>query len=111
MPVTFTIKGVPDRLAKRLRELAAAHHRSLQGELMAILEDAVREPALDAREPAPPPYAKRHKRRGASGAEPAVHGRRLTLAELWERSRRLGPGSPSESAEIIRRLRDERHRR
>lgn len=109
MSVTFTIKGVPEELARRLRKRAAAHHRSLQGELMAILEGAVREPGPAVREPAPPPYAKERKRRGGSRAEPPARGRKLTLAELWERSRRLGAGSASESGEIIRRLRDERH--
>ncbi len=38
MPVTLTIKNVPDELAGRLRLVAASHHRSLQGELMAIIE-------------------------------------------------------------------------
>jgi plasmid stability protein len=41
MPVTLSIKNVPDRIAQQLRKRAAANHRSLQGELMAILEDAV----------------------------------------------------------------------
>ena len=40
MPVTLTIKNVPNKLAEHLRALAAAHHRSLQGELMAIIESA-----------------------------------------------------------------------
>lgn len=39
--VNLSIKGVPEDLAERLRARAAAHHRSLQGELMAILEEAV----------------------------------------------------------------------
>jgi plasmid stability protein len=112
MPVTFTIKEVPDRIAARLRERARTHHRSLQGELMAILEAAVREPAREAREPSPPPYVAERKP-GATRrrTEPPAHGRKLTLAELWARSRRLGPPSPSESAEIVRRLRDERYGR
>ena len=38
MPVTLTIKNVPDELAERLRTVATSHHRSLQGELMAIIE-------------------------------------------------------------------------
>ena len=38
MPVTLTIKNVPDELAERLRTIATSHHRSLQGELMAIIE-------------------------------------------------------------------------
>lgn len=40
MPVTLSVKNVPDNLADRLRKQAARHHRSLQGELMAILEEA-----------------------------------------------------------------------
>ena len=40
MPVTLSIKNVPDDLAARLRTRAAAHHRSLQGELLAILDEA-----------------------------------------------------------------------
>jgi antitoxin FitA len=42
MPVTLSIKNVPDDLAKRLKERAANNHRSLQGELMAIIEEAGR---------------------------------------------------------------------
>jgi antitoxin FitA len=41
MPVSLSIKNVPDDLVGRLKERAARHHRSLQGELMAILEEAV----------------------------------------------------------------------
>jgi antitoxin FitA len=40
MPVTLSVKNVPDKLAEKLRQLAASHHRSLQGELLAILEEA-----------------------------------------------------------------------
>ncbi len=41
MPVTLSIKNVPDSLARALRTRARQHHRSIQGELMTILEDAV----------------------------------------------------------------------
>jgi plasmid stability protein len=40
MPVTLSVKNVPEKLAERLRQRAASHHRSLQGELLAILEAA-----------------------------------------------------------------------
>lgn len=40
MAVNLTIKGVPDEVAERLRERAARNHRSLQGELMAIVSQA-----------------------------------------------------------------------
>jgi plasmid stability protein len=42
MTVTLSIKDVPEELAWRLRERAVQHHRSLQGELMAIIETAAR---------------------------------------------------------------------
>ena len=48
MTVTLSIKNVPDELAQRLRERAARNHRSLQGELMAILEDGVARPVAIA---------------------------------------------------------------
>ena len=41
MPVSLSIKNVPEDLLEQLRSRAARHHRSLQGELMAILEEAV----------------------------------------------------------------------
>lgn len=40
---TFSIKGVPEQWAEALRQRAARNHRSLQGELMAILERAASE--------------------------------------------------------------------
>ncbi len=38
MPVNLSIKGVPNELAQRVRTRARLNHRSLQGELMAMLE-------------------------------------------------------------------------
>ena len=37
----LSIKGVPEEQVRRLRERAKANHRSLQGELRAILDDAI----------------------------------------------------------------------
>lgn len=45
MPVNLSIKNVPDNVVERLRARAARHHRSLQGELLAIVEAAVSPPA------------------------------------------------------------------
>ena len=39
MPVNLSIKNVPDATVARLRRRAQVHHRSLQGELLSILED------------------------------------------------------------------------
>jgi antitoxin FitA len=41
MSINLSIKGVPESLAERLRQRAESNHRSLQGELMAIIEQAV----------------------------------------------------------------------
>jgi antitoxin FitA len=38
--VTLSVKNVPAGLAKKLRERAARNHRSLQGELRSIIEQA-----------------------------------------------------------------------
>jgi len=72
MPVNLSITNAPDDIVERLWERAAKHHRSLQGELLAIIEEAVRQPArLTPRE---------------------------VLAEVW----RLGLETPAEAAAIIR---------
>jgi plasmid stability protein len=42
MAVSLSIKDVPDETAHALRDRAARNHRSVQGELMHILEAAVR---------------------------------------------------------------------
>jgi antitoxin FitA len=78
MPVNLSIKNAPDHLVQRLRERAERHHRSLQGELMAIIEAAVQE----ARSQSPAEF----------------------LAEI----RRRGLNTPSEAAAIVRADRDAR---
>jgi len=40
MDVSFSVKNVPQAIAERLRLRAERNHRSLQGELLAILETA-----------------------------------------------------------------------
>lgn len=42
MPVNLSIKNVPDDVVERLRRRAERNHRSLQGELRAMVEEAVR---------------------------------------------------------------------
>ena len=76
MPANLSIKNVPDELAQLLRQRAERNHRSLQGELMAILEDAV------------------------------LPQRGLTPGEVLERVRSLRLKSVAESAKWIREDRD-----
>jgi plasmid stability protein len=40
MPVNVSIKNVPDNIVDKLRKRAKRHHRSLQGELIAIMEES-----------------------------------------------------------------------
>lgn len=78
MPVNLSIKNAPDDIVQRLRERASRHHRSLQGELMAILEESVKTP------------------------EP------LTSEDVLEEVQRLHLRTPSEAVELIRADRDVR---
>jgi plasmid stability protein len=48
MGVSLSIKDVPEAIAARLRQRAQRNHRSLQRELMALVEEAVAEPAQPA---------------------------------------------------------------
>jgi plasmid stability protein len=78
MATNLSIKNAPDDVVSRLRERARRHHRSLQGELLAIIEDAARE------------------------------SRPSTPAEVLAEVRRLGLRTPSEAASIVRASRDRR---
>ena len=50
MPVTLTIKNVPEDTLALLKSRAQRNHRSLQGELMCILEQALGQPKLTVAE-------------------------------------------------------------
>lgn len=78
MPANLSVKNVPDELMERLRQRATRHHRSLQGELMAIIEESVRS------------------------------NEHLTPEKLLAQVRNLGLRTASESVEMIRTDRDAR---
>lgn len=97
----LSIKDVPEPLAEALRERAARHHRSLQGELMAIIEAAVSEPSHYE----PPRNAARIVR-----GQPIRRGWKSIeqiAAELDAKGTKFPPGLPT-GAEIIRQERDSR---
>lgn len=117
MSVTLTIKQVPEALATRLKMRAAGQRRSLQKELLSIMEEAVEwedSPAapsrLHAAEPATVTYAAHSSRTHERSARGVASGG-LTLDQLWQRARRLGAGMAGESVAIVRRDRDARHGR
>lgn len=115
MSVTLTIKQVPDDLAERLRQRAETNRRSLQRELLLIIERAADAGAnVGTAEPAHPVYhapanhtAKTSRRTQSSKSSAG----RLSLDALWQRARKLGASMPAESADLVRRDRDARHRR
>ena len=78
MAVTLSIKNVPAEIADALRARARLNHRSIQGELMSIVEAAVRGPR---------PFR--------------AHDLRREIAAL-------GLTTPADSAAFVRETRDER---
>ena len=76
VPVNLSIKTVPDEVVRRLQARAESHHRSLQGELMTILEQAVQNSAA------------------LSPEEALAHIRGLALV------------TPNEAVDIVREMRD-----
>ena len=50
MPVTLTVKNVPEDMLESLRYRAKRNHRSIQGELLAILDQALAPRPLAAAE-------------------------------------------------------------
>ncbi len=80
--LSLSIKNTPDHVVQKLRDRAVRHHRSLQGELMAIITAAADEDE-----------------------------RRLTPLEILEEARKLGLSSTSESVAMIREDRDSDHGR
>jgi len=79
MAVSLSIKNVPEEVAQRLRARARRNHRSLQNELLAIVEAA------------------------------ALEDTEITVDELAEYVRRLGLSTPDEGTAWIRELRDSRY--
>jgi plasmid stability protein len=94
--VNLSIKNVPDALAEKLRARAERNHRSLQGELMAIIEGAL---SQDARPDA-----------AAGDSQPLRSGAK-TLEQIAAEHRARYPeplGDLPRSVDILRELRDSR---
>ncbi|MBA2676358.1 Arc family DNA-binding protein [Ramlibacter sp.] len=70
----LSIKDVPEDWAERLRARAASNHRSLQGELMAILEQAVQGDSPAAVSPS-------SQRRGTRTLEDIARAQRIAFPQ------------------------------
>ncbi|HBK06225.1 MAG TPA: hypothetical protein DDZ81_10205 [Acetobacteraceae bacterium] len=78
MPVNLSIKNAPDDVVERLRQRAEQNHRSLQGELLAIIEAAAKDTP------------------------------RKTAGDILAKVRGLGIYTAGDSTEIVRSARDAR---
>ena len=78
MTVNLSVKNVPDDVAEKLRQRAKTNHRSLQGELLAVLQEAVSSPE------------------------------KLSAARLLEIVRQSGTRSAREATKFVRETRDAR---
>ncbi|MBI4006771.1 MAG: Arc family DNA-binding protein [Gammaproteobacteria bacterium] len=81
MTVNLSIKNVPSELATKIKKKAAGNHRSLQGELLAILEASVKEQSM------------------------------LTPKEVLAQIRSGGLSTPAESVKFVKEDRNARSRR
>lgn len=91
MPVNLSVKNVPDELAERLRRRAERNRRSLQRELISILEAAVG-----------------HLPESRDDSAGADNRRPITIEELCEITRKLFPEETESSVEYIRQMREGR---
>jgi len=80
MSVTLSIKNAPEAVVRLLERRAARHHRSLQGELLALVEAAAREEEVGL----------------------------LSAADLLDAARAAGVGSRGRSAALVRGMRGKR---
>lgn len=98
MSVNLSIKDVPDDLAERLRRRAARNHRSLQGELMAIVEQAAGEAAPGASAKTAAPMLGRSWAQG-----------RKTIEQVAAQAQQRFPGGTASSVDLIREMRKRRY--
>lgn len=107
----LSIKDVPERLAEALRLRASRNHRSLQGELMAIIEQAVNveSEAGSDRQPAVPLslHAAGGAKRGGTNLREGKKSIEQIYAEHLERFPQPFTDGPM-SVDIIRQDRDSR---
>jgi plasmid stability protein len=105
----LSIKDVPEPWAAALRQRAARHHRSLQGELMAIIEQALQ--AVPAAPAGLPPAVASSFVNTDRQAYPSVRRGSKTIEQIAKEQRKMFPkpvrGGPL-AVDIIREERDAR---
>jgi plasmid stability protein len=100
----LSIKNVPEALAERLRQRAALNHRSLQGELMAIIQQAVDGQAAESQ-----PTGAATNAAAAPRMRPAAGSKTIAQIAAEHRARHPVPLAASPRAvDILRTERDGR---
>ncbi len=114
MALNLSIKNVPEALAEKLRVRAEANHRSLQGELMALIESSVRNDETGADTNRPATQQNNNILQAKRIDEPRPDAApKLTLRDIAARMRSRFPAPvappPGMSAvELVRQMRDGR---
>lgn len=106
MSVNLSIKGVPEEWAERLRARAERNHRSLQGELMALIERAAGEDEANPQSAAPSPSAPVVQR-----GEVIVRRGTKTIEQIGAELRAIYPPGMTDlprSVDLVREMRDSR---
>jgi antitoxin FitA len=106
MTVNLSIKNVPDALAEKLRRRAASNHRSLQGELMALLESSL--VALAARQEHAEYVVNNGAVNKAAGPRAEETAVQPTLREVWDQARAERHRDSPSSVELVQEMREER---
>ena len=109
MTVNLSIKNVPDALAGKLRARAEGNHRSLQGELMALLEAAL---GVQRANQEPATYIVNNiapAKSGVGDSASAVQApARPTLRQIWDQARTERRDEGPSSLQLLREVREER---
>ena len=111
MTVNLSIKNVPDALAEKLRARAEGNHRSLQGELMALLEAALGAPRANQD---PATYIVSNLAPEKSGVGDSASSFAVqtpvspTLRQIWDQARTERRDEGPSSLQLLREAREER---
>lgn len=95
--LNLSIRNVPDDVADLLKARAQRNHRSVQGEIMAILEDAIS---------GGPGLREQQRAFLREDQQPTSDARKLTVREIAQWARKAGLKTAPDSVQMIRDDRD-----
>ncbi len=107
----LSIKDVPAAWAEALRQRALQHHRSLQGELMAILEQVLTQPASSSAQATPAPASGLASPAQDGTGRPLQRRGRKTLAQVRQELQARYPQVITDQASSVALIRESRESR